>query len=131
MSTFMMIIMAGILPELLYGLRVLLSGGAIIAGLFFVLAGTLGVLRLPDFYSRIHAAGMTDTLGAELILVGLMIQSGFTQTTLKLLMVSFFLFLTSPTATHAVANAAFKAGLKPKLGRYKAPDLETIKKGAK
>ena len=142
MSTFMMIIMAGteavqhsepvnILPELLYGLRVLLSGGAIIAGLFFVLAGTLGVLRLPDFYSRIHAAGMTDTLGAELILVGLMIQSGFTQTTLKLLMVSFFLFLTSPTATHAVANAAFKAGLKPKLGRYKAPDLEMIKKGAK
>lgn len=120
------------LPELLQGLRVLLAGGTIVAGLFFVLAGTLGVLRLPDFYTRIHAAGMTDTLGAELILLGLMIQSGFTQTTLKLLMVSFFLFLTSPTATHAVANAAFKAGLKPKLGRYQAPDLDTINnKGAK
>jgi len=47
--------------------------------LFFVLAGTLGVLRLPDFYTRLHAAGMTDTLGAELILLGLIIQSGFTQ----------------------------------------------------
>lgn len=97
---------------------------SISAGLFFVLAGTLGVLRLPDFYTRLHAAGMTDTLGAELILLGLIIQSGFTQMSLKLLIVAFFLFVTSPTATHAVAHAAYKAGLKPKLGKYKAPEVD-------
>jgi len=97
---------------------------SISAGLLFVLAGTLGVLRLPDFYTRLHAAGMTDTLGAEMILLGLIIQSGFTQMSLKLLIVAFFLFITSPTATHAVAHAAFKAGLKPMLGKYRAPSVD-------
>lgn len=104
-------------------LRGLAAMGSIIAGIFFVLAGTLGVLRLPDFYTRLHAAGITDTLGAELILIGLIIQSGFTQLSLKLLIVAFFLFITSPTATHAVAHAAYQAGLKPKLGKYRAPDM--------
>ena len=104
-------------------IRGLAAMGSIIGGIFFVLAGTLGVLRLPDFYTRLHAAGITDTLGAELILIGLIIQSGFTQLSLKLLIVAFFLFITSPTATHAVAHAAYQAGLKPKLGKYRAPDL--------
>ena len=94
------------------------------AGLFFVLAGTIGVLRLPEFYSRLHAAGMTDTLGAELILFALILQADNLQMVLKLLLVAFFLFITSPTATHAVAHAAFRAGLKPLLGPYRAPDLE-------
>lgn len=94
------------------------------AGLFFVLAGTIGVIRLPDFYTRLHAAGMTDTLGAELILLALIFQSGFSQLTLKLLLVAFFLLITSPTATHAVAHAAYQAGLKPLTGKYRAPDVE-------
>lgn len=94
------------------------------AGLFFLMAGTIGVLRLPDFYTRLHAAGMTDTLGAELILLGLIFQSGFSQMTLKLLLVAFFLLVTSPTATHAVAHAAYKSGLKPVLGKFKATNLE-------
>lgn len=94
------------------------------AGLFFVLAGTIGVLRLPDFYTRIHSAGVTDTLGAELILLALIVQSGFSQMSLKLLLVGFFLFITSPTATHAVAHAAYSAGVKPMLGRYIAPSLD-------
>lgn len=98
------------------------SMASIIIGLFFVLAGTIGVLRLPDFFTRIHAAGMTDTLGAELIIVGLMIQSGWSQMSLKLLLVAILLLITSPTATHAVANAAHHAGLKPVLGKYQAPD---------
>jgi multicomponent Na+:H+ antiporter subunit G len=97
------------------------------AGLFFVLAGTIGVLRLPDFYTRLHAAGMTDTLGAELILLALIFQSDNIQMVLKLLLVAFFLFVTSPTATHAVAHAAYRAGLKPLLGEYRAPDLEEDK----
>ena len=104
----------------------LLSCASIIAGLFFVLAGTIGVLRLPDFYARLHAAGMTDTLGVELILLGLIIQSGFTQMSLKLLMVAFFLLLTSPTATHALSNAAYKAGLKPLRGKYRVPETDEI-----
>ncbi len=98
------------------------------AGLFFVLAGTIGVLRLPDFYTRLHAAGMTDTLGAELILLALIFQCDGWQMILKLLLVAFFLLVTSPTATHAVAHAAYKAGLKPLLGKYQAPEIEEVKK---
>ncbi len=94
------------------------------AGLFFVLAGTLGVLRLPDFYTRLHAAGMTDTLGAELILLALIVQSGFSQMSLKLLLVALFLLITSPTATHVIAHSAHKEGLEPILGSYKAPELD-------
>lgn len=104
-----------------------LSVAAISAGVFFVFAGTLGVLRLPDFFTRIHAAGMTDTLGVELILMGLILQSGFTLLSLKFILVAFFLLLTSPTATHAIADAAYHAGLKPYLGRYRAPDLDVLR----
>ncbi len=105
-------------------IRFVVTVVSIAIGLFFVFAGTFGVIRLPDFYTRLHAGGMTDTLGAELILLGLIVQSGFSQMTLKLLMVAFFLFITSPTATHAVAHAAYKSGLKPLLGNYRTPDLE-------
>ncbi len=90
-------------------------------GVFFVLAGAVGVIRLPDFYTRLHAAGMTDTLGAEMIILGLMVQAGLTQTSLKLFLVAFILFLTSPAATHAVIGAAYNAGLKPLLGKFRAP----------
>ncbi len=107
---------------ILAGLRDLASMLSIAIGLFFVLGGTLGVLRLPDFYTRLHAAGMTDTLGAEMILLGLIIQAGWSPMTLKLLLVGLFLLVTSPTATHAVASAAHQAGLKPLLGKYRAPD---------
>ena len=106
-----------------------ISVGSITAGIFFVFAGALGVLRLPDFFTRIHAAGMTDTLGVELILLGLIIQSGFTLLSLKFLFVGFFLLLTSPTATHAIADAAYHAGLKPLLGRYKSPSLNKLRTG--
>lgn len=101
----------------------------ILVGCFFFLAGALGVLRLPDFYSRIHAAGMTDTLGAELIVLGLIIQALPHDYiwAVKLTLVGLFLFVTSPTATHAVANAAMKAGLKPKTGRYQVPDIAAEK----
>lgn len=107
----------------------LASTGLILTGCLFVLAGALGVLRMPDFYTRMHAAGMTDTLGAEFVLFGLMLQTGFSQSTLKLLLVALFLFLTSPTASHAIANAAHKSGLKPFLGTYKSPDLTEIAAG--
>lgn len=108
--------------EVLMFLRSAASILAMLVGMFFVLAGTIGVLRLPDFFTRIHAAGMTDTLGAELVIVGLMLQSGFTQMSLKLLLVAILLLITSPTATHAVANAAYHAGLEPLLGKYRVPN---------
>ncbi len=99
--------------------RAILTVASLGAGLFFVLAGTIGVIRLPDFYTRLHAAGMTDTLGAELILLGLIFQADGWQMIAKLLLVAFFLFITSPTATHAVAHAAYRAGEKPVLGRWR------------
>lgn len=94
------------------------SAALIVAGLVFVFAGALGVLRLPDFYTRLHAAGVTDTLGAELILIGLAVQAGFSLLAAKILLVGLFLFLTSPAATHAIAHAAHQAGLKPLLARF-------------
>ena len=95
------------------------SAALMITGAVFVLAGAIGVIRLPDFYTRMHAAGVTDTLGAELIVIGLMLQAGFTLVTAKLALLGLFVFLTSPTATHAVANAAYKSGLKPMLTRFR------------
>jgi multicomponent Na+:H+ antiporter subunit G len=76
---------------------------------------------MPDFYTRMHAAGITDTLGADLILAGLMVQAGFSLVTVKLLLVAAFLFFTSPTSTHAIANAALTAGLKSRA----AEDADT------
>tara|TARA_Y100001934_G_scaffold96726_1_gene119387 strand:+ start:706 stop:1044 length:339 start_codon:yes stop_codon:yes gene_type:complete len=91
------------------------SAGLLAAGSIFVLIGAFGLIRLPDFYTRLHAAGITDTLGAELILLGLMFQAGLSLVTVKLILISLFIFFTSPTATHAVANAARVMGLKPML----------------
>ena len=93
----------------------LISAGLLAAGSIFVLIGAFGLIRLPDFYTRLHAAGITDTLGAELILLGLMFQAGLSLVTIKLILISLFIFFTSPTATHAVANAARVMGLKPML----------------
>ena len=100
----------------------ILEAAADIASWAFILAGSagivisgLGLLRLPDFYSRLHAGGVTDTFGAELIIIGLAIQSGFSLITVKLFIIGMFLFFTGPTATHATANAAWVAGLKPRL----------------
>jgi len=95
---------------------ILLAGGS-----FFLLVGSIGVLRLPDFYSRMHAAGVTDTLGAELILLAMILQTGFSLITVKLIAIGFFMFFTSPTSTHAVANAAWAAGVRPLLGKDLKP----------
>ncbi len=93
----------------------LLSWACLIAGSFFCLVGGIGLLRLPDFYSRMHGSGITDTLGAALVLIGLMIQGGLTLVTVKLIMILILLLSTSPTATHAIAKAAFTAGVEPQL----------------
>ncbi|MDI6654486.1 MAG: monovalent cation/H(+) antiporter subunit G [Candidatus Hydrothermarchaeota archaeon] len=84
-----------------------------IAGSFFLTVGALGVVRFPDFYTRMHPAGKCDTLGQSLILLGLMIYEGASFVSIKLLFIIIFIFIANPTATHALAKAAYVAGVKP------------------
>ena len=93
------------------------SAACLVAGGFFCLVGGIGLLRMPDFFTRAHAASVTETLGAGLVLAGLMLQAGLTLVTAKLLVIGLLIFFTSPTATHALAKAAFARGLKPLLGK--------------
>ena len=92
-----------------------LSWACLAGGGFFCVVGGIGLIRMPDFYTRMHAASVTETLGAGLILLGLMLQAGFTLVTAKLLLICLFIFLTSPAATHALAKAALLRGLQPLL----------------
>ena len=87
----------------------------ILAGALLGIAGGIGIHRFHDFYSRLHAVGITDTLCAAMFLIGLMLQTGVSIASLKLLLIFIFLFFSSPTATHALANAALLGGLKPEL----------------
>ncbi|MGV6801214.1 MAG: monovalent cation/H(+) antiporter subunit G [bacterium] len=88
-------------------------------GALIILGGSLGLLRFPDFYTRIHAAGMTDTFGTELILLGMAFQAGSHGEVVKLFLIALFMLLTSPVATHAIGHAAFVGKLNPLIG----PDL--------
>ena len=93
----------------------ILSGLCIAAGIVALITGSLGLIRLPDLFSRTHAVGMMDTAGVGFIILGLIIHEGFTLVSVKLALVGIFLFFTSPIATHAVAQVAYRAGLKPIL----------------
>jgi multicomponent Na+:H+ antiporter subunit G len=94
------------------------SWACLLAGGFFCLVGAIGLVRMPDFYTRMHAASVTDTLGAGLVLLGLMLQAGLTLVTVKLLMVGLLLFFSAPVAAHALTKAAMMRGLAPKLAEY-------------
>ena len=87
----------------------------LISGALFSIFGGFGIVRLPEFFSRMHAGGITDTLGAGLIVGGLMLQGGFSLVTVKLFMIIFFLIITSPTACHALAKSALAQGVTPEL----------------
>ena len=89
-------------------------------GIFFLTAGTIGFLRFPDFYSRIHATGKSDTLGAFLSLAGLALYNlhqGLSLAglllSIKIMLIAVFWFLANPTAAHALSRAAFEAEVKP------------------
>lgn len=86
----------------------------ILSGAFFVVVGAVGTLRFPDFWSRLHAASITDSAGAILMFAGMCVQAGLTLITVKLIIIGVFLFITGPTSTHAIANAALVSGLRPK-----------------
>ncbi|MDP7547792.1 MAG: monovalent cation/H(+) antiporter subunit G [Alphaproteobacteria bacterium] len=94
------------------------------AGSAFVIIGAFGMLRLPDFYSRLHPAGLTDTMGAGLILLGLLAQAEAAMVAVKLLIIAVFLLFTSPTSAHATARAALAAGLQPWRAPKKFPEGE-------
>ena len=94
----------------------LLSGGA------FVFIGGIGALRMPNFYTRVHAASLTDSMGTILILAGIMLQAGWSLALIKLLAILVFLLLTCPTASYALANAALLSGLKPDAKTLSADD---------
>jgi multicomponent Na+:H+ antiporter subunit G len=87
------------------------------AGGLFVLIGGIGALRMPNLYTRMHAASVTDTMGAALVLAGVMLQAGLSLATIKLAAILLFLLITSPTSSYALASAAMLAGIRPDAGR--------------
>jgi multicomponent Na+:H+ antiporter subunit G len=91
----------------------LLSWLLLVAGGLACVVGAIGMLRMPDFYTRIHAASVSDAVGAGLVLAGLLLQAGWTLVALKLAVVGLLIFFTSPAATHALARAAMHRGLEP------------------
>src|SRR5690606_13889856 len=87
----------------------------VIVGIFFMLIGSIGILRLPDFFSRTHAISKSDTLGILFVVLGLIIHDGTLVNSLKLGLIMIFIALANPIGSHALANAALKKGMKPLL----------------
>jgi multicomponent Na+:H+ antiporter subunit G len=99
------------------GLQDAIAVALLVLGGALMLAGSIGLLRLPDFYTRSHSVGNTDTLGVVVVLAGLMVFEGWTQESAKLGLVAIFACLANPVAIHALARAAFRFGIRPRLGR--------------
>lgn len=102
-----------------------IAGIIISLGAFFLLIGSVGLIRLPDFFARTHATGKADTLGIMLIIFGLLIielSHGLLINSAKLLIIIVFVALTNPTATNALAKAAFKFRMVPWFTKDKSPD---------
>jgi multicomponent Na+:H+ antiporter subunit G len=89
---------------------VLLASGGL-----FCIVGALGLVRMPDLYTRMHAASVIDTVGAGLLLAGMVLQAGLSLVSVKLAMIALLLFFTSPAATHALGHAALGRGVEPQL----------------
>ncbi len=98
-----------------------LSWVCLVVGGLFCVIGAIGLLRMPDFYTRMHAASVIETLGAGFILLGLLLQSGLSLVSVKLLIMGVLIFFASPTATHALARAAMVRGQKPLLAPEEEP----------
>ena len=104
----------------------IISWALLVTGSFFAIVGGVGIVRMPEFFSRLHGGGITDTLGAALIVLGLAFQAasvcagdlvGASLVVAKLLMILFFLFVTSPSSCHALAKSAMSKGLNPVLDK--------------
>jgi len=95
------------------GLREIIAGIFIFSGCFFIIVASVGIVRLPDFYTRVHPAGKADTMGQILILTGLIIYEGLSLISVKIFFIICFVLIANPTATHALVKSAFISGLKP------------------
>jgi multicomponent Na+:H+ antiporter subunit G len=98
-----------------------IGNGLATAGVIFSLIGSIGVLRLPEFYARAHAASKPDTLGLILVMVGLAIRHGVDVSSAKMLLIVFFVALANPAATHALGRSAMRSGLQPFTRDAKEP----------
>lgn len=99
----------------------ILSGILLAGGAFFGISGAIGTVRFPDFYTRVHASSVTDTLCAAMIILGLVLQAGFTLITVKLIFILAFLWYTSPAASHAMVRAAHFMNVTPYLLKKEKP----------
>lgn len=99
----------------------------IAAGSFFIVVGATGLIRMPDVYTRMHAASVIETLGAGLLLIGLMLVAGFSLITVKLIFLVLLFVFTAPVATHALAQAALHEDIKPELDEDRRSRLERKK----
>lgn len=99
--------------------QVALAAMFLVGGLFFLAVSSIGIIRLPDFYSRNHAVGKSETLGSMLMLCGLAIYHGFEINSAKLVVILLFIVLANPTATHVIARAAYRSGLQPWVSKKK------------
>ena len=97
-------------------LRAAAGGILVVAGSFFVVVAAIGINRMPDVFTRLHAASVGDTLGFGLVAIGLMLVAGLTLVTVKLLFLLLLVAFAGPVVTHAIARAALHAGIEPKLG---------------
>ena len=102
----------------------ILSAILLLSGAFLGISGAIGLFRFPDFYTRMHAAGITDTLCSACIIGGLVLQAGFSLIAIKLVFILLFTWYTSPAAGHALIKAAYKTGLQPLLRKHKAQQEE-------
>ncbi len=91
--------------------------------MFFFVVSTVGLLRLPDVYTRLHATSKGDTLGAGLCLLGAMLHVGWSITSLKLFLIIIFIWITSPTASHLIGKAAYRAKVRPACGEFAVFDV--------
>lgn len=91
----------------------ILSGFFLLVGSLLCLIGGIGLIRFPDFYTRMHASGVTETLATSMIIMGLMLQNPGALVLMKLIIIWLLILLTSPTSGHALAKAAYRSGHKP------------------
>jgi multicomponent Na+:H+ antiporter subunit G len=99
------------------------------SGGFFLVVGALGINRMPDVFTRLHAASVGDTFGAGLMLVGMMVVAGLSLVTVKLLFLFLFLWFIAPVTTHAIARAALQSGIAPKLSDQGGDGMTSPAKG--
>lgn len=108
-----------------------ISGALILSGAFFYVVGAIGLVRMPDLFTRLHGASVLDTLGGSLMLVGMMVAGGFSLVTVKLVIILAVIIFTSPVATHALAQAALHSDVEPLLATKDVLGDKPVKQAAR